>query len=96
MERTTLTTYLFLQGSIRIDAWDAEIHFTDYGSRETVSIEGMSRNELHNAILLYMHNLSLQKDSDGSNTEWFNQLISKATEAIERIEPNTNQTEEEP
>lgn len=74
---------------MRIDAYDAEIHFTDYSTRETVSIEGMAPKDVQQAILLYIHNLSIEKDTERVNVSWFEELKDKAEEAINRVQSNS-------
>jgi hypothetical protein len=85
MERTTLISYTFMNGSMHIHPYDTEIHFTDYSTRETISIEGMAPRDVHQAILCYINNLSLQKDNAVESIKWFNELKVYADEALERL-----------
>lgn len=84
MEKTTLTTYGTFNASLHLCAVDCELVINDYSSGETLSIEGISRNTLNRALQLYMQNLSLQKDEDGSHLRWFQEMLDTAKDCISK------------
>lgn len=64
MEKQTTYTFTAYNASVHFCTHDAEIAINDHAGGEVVSIEGLNQRDLHDAMINYVHNVSLRKDKE--------------------------------
>ena len=64
MEKQVNYVYTAYNASVHFCTHDSEIVINDHAGGETVSIEGLNSRDLHEAMINYVHNVSLRKDKN--------------------------------
>jgi|688.fasta_scaffold826833_2 hypothetical protein len=64
MEKQTTYTFTAFNAGVHFCTHDAEITINDHAGGEVVVIEGLNQRDLHEAMINYVHNVSLRKNKE--------------------------------